>query len=285
MSRLTLSRAAAFRRGAPDRAADGLQDGFTMVELVVAILLITVVIGGLALSFAASNDSALGTQRQAQALAVADQQIEHIRAEVKTYGFAALAMNALPAAAVAGTVPGQANNPTDPNSYVTTLTAGCGTYTYNWGDTLPTKGLKIETSYNNSSLGTVSPFTPVTNCGNGVEPFVVLDGTDAARPTQPTGFVTPKQTGVTIGTGSGTVYTYVTDTNLGCNTGGGCDGSAGASGPDAVRVTVAVKPDTPGSRTDTGGNAPVYVSSVFSNPIPSNQPNKSLGLTLGVNLG
>jgi type II secretory pathway pseudopilin PulG len=258
--------------------------GFTMIELVIAILLMTIVIGGLAVAFADSSASSLASQRQAQVLAVADQQIEHIRAQVKQYGFGALAMNGLPAAATGATVDGQATNPADPNSYVTALPAGCGTYDVDWGDKTSTEGYKIETNYNDSSQGTISPFTPVTGCTTGVEPFVILDGLDAARASQPTGFVKPLQTNVTIGSGTGSVYTYVTETNIGCNASGGCNGSLGASGPDAVRVTVAVRLTQTG-RTDTGGNAPVYVSSIFTNPVPSNQPNNSLGLTLGVNLG
>jgi type II secretory pathway pseudopilin PulG len=285
MTRRITSRAvAALRRGRISQAS-GPEAGFTMIELVVAILLMTIVIGGLAVAFADSSDSSLASQRQAQLLAVADQQIEHIRAQVKQYGFGALAMNALPAAATSATVDGEAHNPTDPNAYVTALPSGCGTYDFDWGDKTSTEGFKIEANYDDSSQGTVSPFTNVGTCGAGVEPFVVLDGLDSARASQPTGFVKPVQTNVTIGSGTGSVYSYVTETNIGCNASGGCSGSSGANGPDTVRVTVAVRLNQASGRTDTGGNAPVYVSSVFTNPVPSNQPNNSLGLTLGVNLG
>jgi hypothetical protein len=38
-------------------------------------------------------------------------------------------------------------------------------------------------------------------------------------------------------------------------------------------------------RYNIGPSAPVYVSAVFTNPTPSNEPTNSLGINLGVQLG
>ncbi len=65
-----------------------------------------------------------------------------------------------------------------------------------------------------------------TGCATGAEPLVVQAG----------GIVTQKQT-VTVGSDTATVYTYVTDTYIGCSTAlGNCSAAAG----DARRVVVAV---------------------------------------------
>jgi hypothetical protein len=38
-------------------------------------------------------------------------------------------------------------------------------------------------------------------------------------------------------------------------------------------------------RAEVGPNAPVYVSTVFTNPNPSNAPDNPAGVTLGPNIG
>ena len=47
-------------------------------------------------------------------------------------------------------------------------------------------------------------------------------------------------------------------------------------------MIVAVVPDSPST---FGQASPVYVSSILTNPVPSNQPNSSVGLTLGLTIG
>jgi hypothetical protein len=49
-------------------------------------------------------------------------------------------------------------------------------------------------------------------------------------------------------------------------------------------VIVAVVLNNHGRYT-LGQASPVYVSTVFVNPLPSNAPNRSVGITLGVQLG
>ncbi len=81
----------------PRRHADA---GFTIIEVLVAAWLAIMVIGATAVVFAQGNASSLAVQRQSEMIAVADQQIENIRQQVKTGagGFSALAMSAAPAA-------------------------------------------------------------------------------------------------------------------------------------------------------------------------------------------
>jgi hypothetical protein len=71
---------------------------------------------------------------------------------------------------------------------------------------------------------------------------------------------------------------YVTDTYVGCTS------AASTCAGDARRLIVAVVPDNHG-RLDIGQNSPAYVSTIFTNPVPSNQSNSSIGLTLGLNIG
>jgi len=243
--------------------------GFTVIEALVAMVLAILSIGAVAELFVTGNDSSLSAQRQTQLLAVADRQIEQIRQLVKTnpIGFAALAMSAAPAAGTSATLTGMPNVHTDPNYFVTAA-AGCGP---NAG------GYQIEANFDNTSEGTSTTVPAFSSCPAAVEPLVVRAG----------GIVLPKQTGVVVGSGTATVYGYVTATNIGC-AGGSADYVAGVAGScyaDARRVVVAVLLDTPGGRTNVGQASPAYVSTIFTNPVPSNQPNSSIGLTLGLNIG
>src|SRR5581483_8558610 len=77
MSRRALRTLRARLRSAP-------QAGFTLIEVVVASALAAIVIGATAALFVTGSNSALGTQRQSQLLAVANQQIESVRQLVKT---------------------------------------------------------------------------------------------------------------------------------------------------------------------------------------------------------
>jgi hypothetical protein len=40
-----------------------------------------------------------------------------------------------------------------------------------------------------------------------------------------------------------------------------------------------------GGRSEIGPNSPVYVSTIFTNPNPSNSPDNPAGVTLGLNIG
>jgi prepilin-type N-terminal cleavage/methylation domain-containing protein len=236
------------------------EHGFTMIEVLIAAVISVTVIGAGAALFSTGNDSSLASQRQTELISVADQQIENIRQAAKTSGFAALTMKSAPAAGTNSTLTYSSATHTDPNDFVSNST-GCGT---------SNAGYLIEANYDSSSEGIAPGLASWTGCTTGAEPLVVQSG----------GIVTPKQT-VTVGSDTATVYSYVTDTYIGCSSAlGNCSAAAG----DARRVIVAVLLNN-GGRHDIGQSSPVYVSSIFTNPVPTNQVNSSIGLTLGVNLG
>jgi Tfp pilus assembly protein PilW len=245
------------------RVRAGSEDGVTIVEVMVGAMIAVTIIGASAVLFSRSSDSSLASQRQSELIAVADQQIENIRQQVKTSanGFSALAMSSAPAAGSNSKLSFSATTDTDPNDFVVSG-GGCGT---------SNEGYLIENNYDDTSEGVVSAVAPWSGCTTGAEPLVVQSG----------GLITPKQTNVQVGSDTATVYTYVTDVYVGCSSSlGSCTSTTG----DARRVVVAVLMNS-GSRADIGQTSPVYVSTVFTNPVPSNQINNSIGLTLGVNIG
>lgn len=277
------------------RRACASEDGFTLIEVLVAALMLVLVVSAATVMFADGSDTAVASQRESQLISVADQQLELIRQEVKTEGFGALAMNTTPSAlpsAYAYTSYSSTID-TDPNSFVVAK-SGCGA---------SSDEFKIEANYDNTGEGQpVDPQNtsqnaslPWSNCDAGAEPLEIIPSTSLA-------FVTPQQT-VSVGTDTAIVDTYVTDTYVGCNTNfSGCpattSGSIACSSTsfptvsipssttcsDARRVIVAVVMDRHG-RYNIGPTAPVYVSTVFTNPSPSNTPTNSLGINLGVQLG
>lgn len=271
--------------------------GFTLIEVLVAAVMLVLAVSAATVMFADGNDTSVAAQRDSQLISVADQQIEAVRDQVKTEGFNALAMNTTPSAlplayrytSYSSTID------TDPGSFVVSK-GGCGASNEeydieaNYDDTSQGQPVDPENTSQNASL-------PWSGCDSGTEPLEIIPSTALA-------FVTPQQT-VSVGTDTAIVDTYVTDTYVGCNSGlstgtcptttGGSIACAAASFPtvaspasttcsDARRVIVAVVLDRHG-RYDIGPSAPVYASTVFTNPTPSNQPTNSLGINLGVHLG
>jgi type II secretory pathway pseudopilin PulG len=268
------------------------EHGFTIIEVLVAALILVLVIGASSTLFVRGSDASLSAQRESQAISVADQAIETIRQKVKTQGFDALAMSSLPAAGSGTSLSaiGLSTTYTDPNQFVSTGLSGCGS---------SNEGFAIETNWDDTSEGPASAVTPWGSCTDTAsvvdEPIEVLSS----------GFVTPQQTNVAVGSDTATVDTYVTDTYVGCNPSlgscpatssgsiSGCSWPSGASASttcaDARRVIVAVVMNNHGyssnGRAEVGPNAPVYVSTVFTNPDPSNAPDNPAGVTLGANIG
>ncbi len=248
------------------------EEGMTLIEVVVAAFCIVLFIGAAAMLYVSGNESSLAGQRNTQLVAIADQQIEAVRQQVKTAGFSALAMKSAPATGTSSTLYSAAVH-TDPNDFVSSA-SGCGS-----------AGLAytIESNWDDTTAGSPSGLTSWGNCPAGSEPLVV----NATN-----GFVTPQQT-VTVGsgtaTGTATVDTYVTDTYVGCSSSlGSCSSATG----DARRVIVAVEMNNGGAENTGAGaklregqNTPYYVTTIFTNPVPSNQVNSSIGLTLGAQLG
>ncbi len=289
---MTLSRLTAAVAGRI-RAARGGEEGFTVIEIVVAALMLALITGAGGSLFINGSQTSVTAQRQSQLISVADQQIEAIRQKVKTQGFNLLAMSTTPVALASSNTSYSATLQTDPNFFVSRVST-CGA---------SGSGYAIEANYSNTaenypvvpgtSTAGLLPWSGCTNTSSQIaEPLEILSS----------GFVTPQQA-VTVGTGTATVDTYVTDTYVGCNSGGygGCPTTTGnlvgctaaSSWPtntastacgDARRVTVAVVLNNNGNNA-TGPNAPVYVSTTFTNPTPSNEPTSPLGLTLGLNIG
>lgn len=273
------------------------EQGFTLIEVLVGLLMLVFIVTAGSTLYIAGNHGSLAAQRLSQLISVADQQIETIREEVKTQGFAELAMQATPSAlpsAYAYTSYDSSTLNADPNAFVVAKT-GCGA---------SNEEFKIEANYDNTAESqpvdpqqtSANASLPWSSCDSGAEPLEIISSTTLA-------FVKPQQT-VPVGTDAAVVDTYVTDTYVGCNSGGFSSCPSTSSGSiacsssnfptagspssttcsDARRVTVAVVLNRHG-RYDLGPSAPVYVSAIFTNPTPANEPTNTLGLTLGLQLG
>jgi Tfp pilus assembly protein PilW len=242
------------------------QAGDTLIELVVAAFCGVLVISALAFGFVTGNDSSLSAQRQTELVAAAQQQIESIHQLVKSDGFGALALSSAPPSLSNGPAARyDAATPLNPNSFITS----CGS----------TPAFEVQNNYDSTSEGLVSTLSAVSPCTTAGDEPLVISATN--------GLVSPGPTQVSEGQMTIDVYTYVTGTSVGCNT------AWGSCGNDARRVIVAAVDANAsrcssagsGNRCAIGGYAPVYETTLFTNPIPSNSPNASVGITLGAQLG
>jgi Tfp pilus assembly protein PilW len=228
------------------------EHGFTMIEALVAMALALVVIGALAALFANNQNSSLATQRQSELVTVAQQQIEQLREQVKVNGFSALAMTSAPGASV---------DLTNPDYYVTD-SAKSYFIAANWNAFNGTTG---------GAAANIASYSGGISAGS--EPLC----TSAA------GVVAPTAQTVTEGSNTVQVWTIVTQTNVGVT-----PTTATPCSDDARRVIVAVKFVNPSTAKNTGPNTPLYVSTIFTNPVPTSQVGGAVGLSLGVdgiNLG
>jgi type II secretory pathway pseudopilin PulG len=237
-------------------------DGFTIVEVLVAMVLAVTVMGAAAAMFATQNHSALAGGRQVQLLSLAQQQLETVRQDVVRYGFQDLFMTAAPGAPDAS-IPA---DPMNPNDYVNTSSSPSSYF--------------IEENYNSNGgnlSGNVATGTPPAG-----EPLVI------GTPSVATPGISPMNTSVpTGGGGSATVYTYITQVSDVCNAtftsglGGSACSTAGTQ-QDVRRVVVAVVYNNAFGQTPT---APEYATTIISNPVPSNQVSVANGIHIGVNVG
>jgi type II secretory pathway pseudopilin PulG len=272
VSRATQSTGEQSRRPWP--AHLGGTDGFTLVEVLVSMMMVVIVFSALAVLFATANDSSLASQRQESRLLIVQQQIEKVRTVVLQYGFAALALSTNPSAPSDSPLPA---NPTDPNDFIT----GSGT---------TSEAFLVESNYNGTSAGVIAgtPATgeplmaPVTGVSGGqISPVQCTDvSTGTTYPDPLTGGTYPACSGVVpSGDPYAMVSTYVTQASTaGCNTllTGSCAG-------DVRRVIVAVvfhNTAYGGTRKNLGPNTPTYSTTVFSNPVASNQTAQASGLRI-----
>jgi hypothetical protein len=221
-----------------------------------------VVIGALALMFVQSGDSSLASQRQISRFSLLEQQMDRIRGTVKQYGFAALALTSSPSAGITPSA-----DPTNPNDFVSG--SGCAqTFT-------------VKSNYNLTTEG----FPTGQTVADSPESLLV-NGCTVGGITISGGQLSPVQyVDLTTGTGYGavaslpagdpyaTVDTYVTQTTT-----AGCNTSLGSCTGDVRRVILAVVLNS--QTTDIGANYPAYSTTLFANPVPSDQTNTASGLKL-----
>jgi type II secretory pathway pseudopilin PulG len=233
-----------------------------MIELVVAMFVVIVVIGALALMFFESNDSAFSSQREVSQLTVLQQQMERIRQIVKEYGFGALALTSAPGVATDSPLPA---NPTNPDDFV--------------GGSACAQTFHVQSNYNSTS----ESFPSGTTIADNPEPLLV-NGCTVSGATVSGGQLAPVQyvdlaTGASSSTAPAsdpydTVYTFVTaTTTAGCNT-----NLSGSCANDVRRVILAVQPVRVAS--DIGPAYPTYSTTVFGNPVASNQTAAASGLQI-----
>jgi type II secretory pathway pseudopilin PulG len=211
------------------------QDGFTIVEVLVAALLVAIGVVALLGSLDAVSKTNVAAQRHQQALAYGQREIERLRTlDYRTE----LGLTSFPAASGDGIVAGDATpkTPKNPNYYVS------GT------------GLQIMTRYTDKTSGLQAGVTP------NPEPLV---GPGEASLTSAQ--VNPGPESFTVNGTSGKIYRYVTWRSEHCpaaTTSGitnPCDGTK-----DSKRITIAIVLDAVGN--GAGPGKPIWLSSVVSDP-------------------
>jgi type II secretory pathway pseudopilin PulG len=167
------------------------EEGFTIVEVVVAILIIGLMMGATVSLLSSGSKSSLANQRQVTALSVAQQQIEQIHQIVHQYGFNAVAVNG----SVSSYTPRDSTVPADPanpNDYVQT---------------------------SSSSFQVMPNYHDATGTPLATEPLLF---------STTSGQITPISTSVTAGNTTATVWRYVTQRTETCNAAltGSCTGDS-----------------------------------------------------------
>jgi type II secretory pathway pseudopilin PulG len=271
------------------RSSAPCEDGFSLIEVLVAALMLILIVTAAAALFAHGEDSSISGQRESELISVADQQMETIRREVKTMGFNNLVMESSPTA-LPLSFPNSSYTSSlkaDPDAFAKTKN-GCGPASLEY---------EIESNYGNNTEPPPASLDSWSTCDSGFEPLEIDTGDPSAVVSQ------PQQTSVAVGSDTAVVDTFVTDTYVGCvGNGSTCPAATngtvqasvctypGGSNPsstvctDARRVIVAVALNDHG-KYELGPVAPVYLSAIFTDPVPSNEPTSSLGLTLGLHIG
>jgi prepilin-type N-terminal cleavage/methylation domain-containing protein len=250
----------------------GVRDdqGFTMIEVIIAMFIAVIVIGALAVGFVGASDGVTSAQTETQLIAVADQHIEQIRQLVDADGFDALALTSNPAGPEPSTLPA---DPSDPDDYVTgwSSTYPAATWT---PSSATVEGYLIESNFNNSALGTIDGGTTFS------EPLLVNGAWNYTSGTTTSEGQVPQTFTVTLPSGEVvTGHVYITATTVPCAATGTLLGTSCTG--DARRLIVAVQDQSPAGRTDVP-TAPEYTSTIIVRGEPANQQNLSNGLEVGV---
>ncbi len=223
----------------------GGEDGFTLVEVIIAAAISIVFVLAIAGTVDKGILNSLGHQRQSSTLAIAQGEVEKIRQTVARYGFDTLAMSAQPGAPGA-TLPASPSNPDD-------LLTG----------TSPNYALRIMENFHDTAAG-VATGTPTLG-----EPLIVSASL---------GRVVASTAAVSSGTVTAKVYRYVTKRTEACTTAGACDG-------DSRRVVIAVVPtNNPSSALQTNKPF-FFSAVIDNPVPQNVAGNAAGGLRIGVNIG
>lgn len=229
------------------------EDGFTIVEIIVAAALILTIVLGLLVAFDAMTRMAHAAQRHQQALAYGQREIERLRTlDYQTQ----LGLTSLPVASASdGNAPSDSsNNPADPNFYVS------GT------------DLKIMTSYSDKTSGLQTGVNP------NPEPLVGPADPKLASPKVVSGPQSFDADGL-----KGKIYRYVTYVAQHCPS----VTVSGITSPclsDAAtkRITLALILDRGGN--GAGPTKPIWISTVVADPLATPAgiapPNISTGVSV-----
>lgn len=216
----------------------------SMIEVMVTLMITLSIVGTLTAFFVHASDSSLANTRQVNVLSLAQQQIENIRQKVKRFGFGTLGLTGSVTKAGPDT---DASNPTD---FVTSSLAS----------------FEVQDNYN--VPGTILATEPLVTGGTIAE-------------------ITPN---VSFGNATATVYTFITQVTDVCNSalataGSLCSGTVtAASNSDSRRVVVAVQLDATNQLNSNHQQAPQYLTTILTNPVPSDQVNSVNGLRIGLNV-
>ena len=228
--------------------APGSEHGFTLVEVLVAMVLALIVVVAILGTLDKANSTSLAQQRDTQAVSIGEGEIERALTLVKQHGFSNLALSSAPAGVVTTEV-----NPTDPNAFVTG------------------SSFRVLSSWHDTASAPVSTATPA-------EPLIVAastaGGVDRLAP-GPSTF----QLGASGGTGprTATVNRYVMR-----RSDPSCPAASTACADDSRRVVVAVRIARNGQ--EIARTTPLYFSTIVNSGVPTNQANGSGGLAVGVDL-
>ena len=257
----------------------GAEEGFSLIEVLVGAMITITIAGAMAIGLVNNNDSALGTQRQAQLVAVLQARIEWVRQilleSYPSKGFSAVALSQNPAKGEHATLP---TTPTDPNDFITHWSSGYNTATSG----IPLEGFLIEKNYNGTSEGVV---TGASSEGETLQ----VDTTNGMVP--PVSYI-DLATGTSYSSASSVpsthsyaiVNTYVTLASevapavpVNCPTTAG----TGSDAADTRRIIVAARLVPANAQTNADLATPQYATTLLTNPTPSNSCQTSLAGPLG----
>lgn len=229
------------------------EDGFTIVEIIVAAALILTIVLGLLVAFDAMTRMAHAAQRHQQALAYGQREIERLRTlDYRTQ----LGLTSLPVASASdgNAASDSSNNPADPNFYVS------GT------------DLKIMTSYSDKTSGLQAGVNP------NPEPLVGPGDPKLASPQVVTGPESFNADGL-----RGKIHRYVTYVAQHCPSVTVSGITSPCLGDAATkRITLALILDRGGN--GAGPTKPIWISTVVADPLATPAgippPNVSTGVSV-----